>query len=144
MEVLVIEQQPDRVPQREHVELSRDAAALADCRLVYCTASTLINDSLKQVLDCCRSAAAVDLIGPTGRGLPDVVFANGIHAVGGIAFADATALREVLARRESWGSVGQKYELTVANYPGVESLLAAANHAHETSGELYRTDGLSA
>jgi uncharacterized protein (DUF4213/DUF364 family) len=126
VEVLVIEQQPDRVPRREHVELSEDLETLADCRLVYCTASTLINDSLEMVLDCCKSAEAVDLIGPTGSGLPDVLFKHGIHAVGGVSFGDADALRGVLSRRESWGSVGCKYELTASNYPGVEALLAAA------------------
>jgi len=126
VEALVIEQQPGRVPRREGVELSEDLEVLSDCRLVYCTASTLINDSLEMVLDCCKSAEAVDLIGPTGSGLPDVLFKYGIHAVGGVSFGDADALRGVLSRRESWGSVGRKYELTAENYPGVESLLAAA------------------
>ena len=136
-EVLVIEQQPERVPKRAHVELSEDLESLAPCRLVYCTASTLINDSLERVLECCTGAESVDLIGPTGSGLPDVLFEYGIHAVGGIAFEDVTALRKVLARRESWGSVGDKYELTAANYPGVESLLAAAlGEPMETQGKL--------
>jgi len=126
VEVLVVEQQPGRVPQRPGVELSQDLTSLADCRLVYCTASTLINDSLEQVLDCCAAAESVDLIGPTGSGLPDVLFEFGIHAVGGVCFDDTAALRGVLARRESWGSAGHKYELTAANYPGFEALLAAA------------------
>jgi len=126
VEVLVIEQQPDRVPQREHVQLSEDLTSLADCRLVYCTASTLINDTLEQVLECSTGAEAVDLIGPSGSGLPDVLFERGIHAVGGVSFGDAGALCETLTRRESWGSVGSKYELTAANYPGVEALLTAA------------------
>ncbi|MCP4769601.1 MAG: hypothetical protein GY875_25500 [Gammaproteobacteria bacterium] len=126
MEVLVVEQQPGRVPRRAQVELSEDLESLTQCRLVYCTASTLVNDSLEQVLDCCTGAEAVDLIGPTGSGLPDVLFDYGIHAVGGVSFDDAEALGEVLARRESWGSVGNKYELTAANYPGFETLLAAA------------------
>jgi uncharacterized protein (DUF4213/DUF364 family) len=126
VEVLVIEQQPDRVPKRAHVELSQDLQALAECRLVYCTASTLINDSLQQVMDSCVNAQAVDLIGPTGSGLPDVLFKHGVHAVGGVSFDDAEGLREALARRESWGRVGKKYELTADNYPGAEALLAAA------------------
>ena len=126
VEVLVVEQQPGRVPRREGVVLSRDPAALEGCRLVYCTASTLINDSLEQVLSHCAAAEAVDLIGPSGSGLPDIVFGHGIHAVGGVVFADARALREALARRESWGSAGCKYELTVDGYPGVDALLAAA------------------
>lgn len=126
VEVLVVEQQPGRVPRRAGVELSEDLASLAACRLVYCTASTLINDSLEQVLDNCARAEAVDLIGPSGSGLPDVLFEHGIHAVGGVSFADAAALRAALARRESWGSAGSKYELTADNYPGAEALLAAA------------------
>ena len=126
IEVLVIEQQPDRVPPRAHVELSQDPAALANCRLVYCTASTLINDTLENVLACCTSAEAVDLIGPSGSGLPDLLLEHGIRAVGGVYFDDADALRRALARRESWGSVGHKYELTTANYPGFETLLEAA------------------
>jgi hypothetical protein len=126
VEVLVIEQQPQRVPRRAQVRLSQDLAELAQCRLVYCTASTLINDTLQQVIDCCASAQAVDLIGPSGSGLPDVLFAHGIHALGGVSFADAETLRAALERRESWGRAGYKYELTAANYPGAEALLAAA------------------
>ncbi len=126
VDVLVVEQQPGRVPRRAGVVLSQDPASLEGCRLVYCTASTLINDSLEQVLSHCAGAEAVDLIGPTGSGLPDVVFGRGIRAVGGIAFADAEALREALARHESWSSAGCKYELTADNYPGVDALLAAA------------------
>jgi uncharacterized protein (DUF4213/DUF364 family) len=126
IEVLVIEQQPGRVPRRAGIRLSQDPGALAECRLVYCTASTLINDSLEGILACCASADAVDLIGPSGSGLPDILFAHGIHAVGGVAFADAGLLRTTLARRESWGAAGQKYELTAASYPGVDALLAAA------------------
>ena len=126
VEVLVIEQQPNRVPRREHVQLSEDLESLSDCRLVYCTASTLINDTLEQVLECCSAAEVVDLIGPSASGLPDVLFARGIHAVGGVSFGDAGALHEALVRRESWGPAGSKYELSAANYPGVEALLKAA------------------
>ena len=126
VDVLVIEQQPERVPPRAHVELAQDLSALGNCRLVYCTASTLINDTLDNVLACSASAEAVDLIGPSGSGLPDLLFAHGVHAVGGVYFADTEALRQALARRESWGSVGSKYELTAASYPGVDALLEAA------------------
>ncbi len=80
------------------------------------------------VLDCCTGAEAVDLIGPSGSGLPDVLFEHGVHAVGGVSFDDTSALREALRRRESWGSAGSKYELTSANYPGFEVLLTAARN----------------
>lgn len=126
VQVLVVEQQPGRVPRREQVQLSQDLESLAECRLVYCTASTLINGSLDQVLECCADGAQVDLIGPSGSGLPDVLFEHGIHAVGGVNFDNGDELRAALARRESWGRAGNKYELTALNYPGAEALLAAA------------------
>ena len=58
--------------------------------------------------------------------LADLLFAQGVHAVGGVSFGDSGALREALERRENWGPVGQKYELTLASYPGADALLAAA------------------
>ena len=126
VEVLVVEQQPERVPRHRAIRLSRDPAALADCDQVYCTASTLINDTLEAILGCCRSAHEIKLVGPSGSGLPDLLFELGIHTVGGVGFDDTAALRSALERRESWGSIGRKYELTSGNYPGVEALLAAA------------------
>lgn len=123
VEVLVIEQQPGRVPARERVQLSEDPASLAECRLVYCTASTLVNGSLEQILGHCGKAEIIDLIGPSGSGLPDLLLARGIHAVGGASFPDSNALRGALANGQSWGSVAQKYELGAASYPGVEVLL---------------------
>ena len=124
IDVLVIERQPERVPARDRVELREDLAALQSCRVVYCTASTLINDTLDSVLQHCGAAEAVDLIGPSGSGLPDILFAHGVHAVGGVTFADGDELRAALARRENWGPVGDKYELTAANYPGADALLS--------------------
>ncbi len=124
VEVVVVERQPGRVPPRERVVLAEDPASLRQCRLVYCTASTLINGSLDEVLQNCRAAEAVDLIGPSGSGLPDLLLARGIHAVGGAAFPDSDVLRAALERQQSWGSVALKYELGQSNYPGVEALLA--------------------
>lgn len=126
VEVLVIERQPERVPRRARVTLSQDPGALSECRLVYCTASTLINDTLDEILACCADAETVDLIGPSGSGLPDVLFAHGIHAIGGVTFASAGELCAALERRESWGAAGTKYELTADSYPGADALLAAA------------------
>ena len=127
VEVLVVERQPQRVPERAGVLLSTDPASLSTCRVVYCTASTLINDSLEEILGCRGEGASMQLIGPSGSGLPDAVFAHGVDAVGGVSFADVDALRRALERGESWGPVGQKYELTAASYPGIDALIDAAS-----------------
>lgn len=122
-EVLVLEQQPERVPERPHVRMTTRPSDLAGCREVLCTASVLINDTLDDLLSVCRGTL-FDLIGPTGSGLPDALFARGIRSIGGIVFDDPDRLRAVLGRGEPWGSAGRKYQMRPADYPGVEGLIS--------------------
>jgi uncharacterized protein (DUF4213/DUF364 family) len=122
-EVLVLERQPERVPERPGVRLTTSAVDLAACVQVLCTASVLINDTLDELLDACRDSA-FELVGPTGSGLPDALFAKGVQAVGGIVFDDPARLRDALERGDSWGSAGRKYRIRPPDYPGVDALIA--------------------
>ncbi|MCB1791567.1 MAG: hypothetical protein KDJ24_14800 [Gammaproteobacteria bacterium] len=122
--VLVLEHAPQRIPERDGVVVTRDPAALRDCSHVLCTASTLVNDSLESLLDTLGGQVPVDLIGPSGSGLPDPLFARGIRSVGGIRFASRENLLAQLAASQPWGSAGRKYQLESDTYPGAETLLA--------------------
>jgi uncharacterized protein (DUF4213/DUF364 family) len=122
-EVLVLEQRPQRVPERPHVRLTTRPEDLTGCGQVLCTASVLINDSLDALLAACRGAQ-FEVTGPTGSGLPDGLLTRGVQAVGGIVFDDPDRVREVLARGESWGIAGRKYRIRRQDYPGVETLVA--------------------
>ena len=125
VDVLVIERQPERVDVRPGLTLSQDVADLSDCRLVLCTAATLINDSLDEVLSHCQNAENFSLIGPSGSGLPDVLFERGIDSVGGVFFKDHLALSDKITARESWGDAGEKYQLTPQTYPSYQALLGS-------------------
>lgn len=122
-QVLVIERQPQRVESQPGLVVSEDPADLASCGIVLCTAATLINDSLDEILAHRDPQANFSLIGPSGSGLPDILFARGVDAVGGVYFPEYRVLDERLSKRESWGDAGQKYQLTPANYPGYPELL---------------------
>ena len=126
IEVLVLEKNPDRVELQDGVSLSTDPADLDSCEHILCTASTLINGSLGDILENSKNAKTFSLIGPSGSGLPDVLFRHGIDAVGGIQFQDVEALKLVLDKQESWGRIGNKYQITRDDYPGIGALLAAA------------------
>ncbi len=129
VEVLVLERQPERVEQRPGVYLSENPADLESCRIILCTAATLINDSIDEILSHCTNAENISLIGPSGSGLPDVLFKRGIDSVGGVYFPDQKQLGIRLRNRESWGEAGQKYQLTPKGYPGYETLLSIINEA---------------
>jgi uncharacterized protein (DUF4213/DUF364 family) len=129
VEILVLEKQPERVELRPGVLMSENPADLEPCRVILCTAATLINDSIDEILAHCKHAENFSLIGPSGSGLPDVLFERGVDAVGGVYFPDKNQLSARLRDRESWGEAGQKYQLTPDSYPGYEALLSRINKA---------------
>lgn len=123
IEILVIEKNPERVEPLPGITPGQDATDLAQCAHVICTASTLINQTLDEILQHSRNAKTFSLVGPSGSGLPDVLFKHGVDAVGGVFFHDITALQKALAEEESWGQSGNKYQITANCYPGSELLL---------------------
>lgn len=123
-EVMMLELAPERVSGRDDVNLTRKVEDLLDCRLVLCTASTLINDTLQSLLNVIAGKVPIELVGPSGSGLPDPLFSRGVASVGGILFDDRDKLIESLEHGESWGAAGRKYQLVPSNYPGTDSLLS--------------------
>lgn len=119
----IIEQLPERVPEDPGISLFATPDALGQCDHVLCTASTLINDTIDQILHACLVGARVELIGPSASGLPDPLFARGVEGVGGIVIEDPKQLQDALESGESWGASGRKYSLQRAGYPGVQGLL---------------------
>lgn len=123
-EVVILELAPQRVTGRDDITLTGSVQDLLDCRLVLCTVSTLINDTLQPLLNVVAGKVPVELVGPSGSGLPDPLFSRGITSAGGILFDDRDRLIELLQRGESWGAAGRKYQLTPSSYPGIDSLLS--------------------
>ena len=123
-EVLVLERSPERVAVGPGVAVTESAQELAACKHLLCTASTLINDSLEEVLSVKQSGVIFELVGPSGSGLPDPLFARGVTSVGGVSFTDRAQLIEHLRSGGSWGAAGRKYQLDASSYPGMERLIA--------------------
>jgi uncharacterized protein (DUF4213/DUF364 family) len=123
--VVILERAPERADGRDDVVVTTEPGDLGDCPVVLCTASTLINDSLDGLLEVLGSNTSLELIGPSGSGLPDPLFARGVASVGGVLFGDRARLLEALRRGESWGTAGRKYQLTPASYPGSDRLLGS-------------------
>ena len=122
--IRVLELSPERIPERPGIEATADAGGLRDCRSVLCTASTLINDTLDDIIAGVGDAGRIELIGPSGSGLPDIVFGRGVGAVGGVLFDDATRLLHRMNAGGGWGRTGRKYRIAGQRYPGFKALRA--------------------
>lgn len=122
-QVTVIEKQPERVPPDLALELHTSPDALASCDYILCTASTLINNTIETIIEGARDPAKINLIGPSASGLPDLLFDLGIQSTGGFHVSDLEALIQAVSNGESWGSTGQKYQITPDAYPGIDIML---------------------
>jgi len=128
--VLVVERNPARVEVTQGVRLSTQPADLLGYDEILCTASTLINDSIGEILQYKNAQAHLALVGPSASGLPDVLFRHGVDELGGIWIEDLPALHDALRAGQPWGQAGGKYSLTAQSYPGVDKLLEqACRHA---------------
>ena len=104
----VLELRADLVGEREGVRVTLDPSALADCQQVLVTSTTLLNHSLAAVLEHCRSARQIALIGP-GAGLwPPALFEAGVTALGGTWVSDADAFVQALGQGAPWGRHARK------------------------------------
>jgi uncharacterized protein (DUF4213/DUF364 family) len=133
VEVLVLEKNPQRVDDDAGVRLTTQPKDLQQCDHILCTASTLINGTLESLLQQRRRAASFSLIGPSGSGLPDILFELGVDSVGGVMFrGSAQQVIDTFNDPETRGKTGHKYQITAQHYPGIEDLLKACYDAPET------------
>lgn len=125
--VLVLEKIPERVELQSGLQLTEDVSDLKNCDHILCTASTLINQTLEEVLSHSHDAKSFSLIGPSSSSLPDVLFSHGVNSVGGFHFHDSPAIKQALIDQLPWGDAGTKYQLVPETYPGIEVLLKMIN-----------------
>jgi len=120
----VIERKTRFSGDNDLIRVSLDIDDLSACNKVLCTASTLLNDSMDQVLERTVNAETVVVVGPTAGFLPDPLFRRGVSAVGGTRVVDAQAAIRALQQDRGLAETAQRYLIRRAGYPGIEALLS--------------------
>lgn len=119
----VLELREHLMQHEERFEVTSNPEKLQDCNKVLCTASTLLNDSLTDVLKHCVNAEKIAVIGPTASCLPDPLFKRGVDIIGASTVVDVNTLMERSGDNQDWGESVQKYVIEKQAYPGYETLL---------------------
>ena len=119
----VLELDEKWVQEEDAFEVTLDPARLRKCNKILCTASTLINDTVDDILRYAEDADYVALIGPSAGCLPDPLFARGIDLVGGSAVTDYARLEACCESGDDWGDSVREYCLAPSNYPGAAKLI---------------------
>ena len=119
----VIEMKPQFHKRQENFVVTPDPQDLDGCNKVMITASTLLNDSIDEVLEHSRGAQIRVMIGPTAGFFPDPLFARGISAIGGSELIRPELARRRLSTNQGLGESARKFLLAEADYPGVGELM---------------------
>ena len=77
------------------------AEALSWADIIISTGTTLINDSLEDLLMDARPDAQFIVVGPSASILPGPLFARGVNSVGGVLVTDADKLLDLLGEAGS-------------------------------------------
>ncbi len=119
----VVELNPRLAGEHDGWRVTLDPEALRACDKVLSTSTVLLNDTLDAIVERCRGAAVLALVGPGASCLPDPLFARGVTLVGGTWIVDRAAFLDAIARGAPWGASARKTALRSAGYPGFDALL---------------------
>lgn len=127
-QLTVLELRAELAGPREGWHVTLDAGELARCNKILSTSTVLLNDTLDALLEQCRHAQRVSLIGPGAGCLPDPLFARGVTSLGGGWVLDAQAFKSALRTGQPWGRFTRKFSLRRELYPGADRLFESAFH----------------
>ena len=122
----VIEKDPQFLDRSGHFEVTDQTDRLCGCDRVLITGSTLINDTLDDVLSHCDPRAQIALVGPSASCLPDPIFDRGVDVVGSIMVCDLPRLEALLEAGQPWAEGTAKYCITRDQYPGIRKMIRTA------------------
>ena len=118
-ELLVIEKQDQFIKEFPHLPITLDVTKLSTCNKVLCTSTTILNNSLDEILTHCSPDAFVSIIGPTAGYFPDPLFARGVDVVGGRVVKNGELFLQLLAEGKRWGGATQRICFQKATYAGI-------------------------
>lgn len=123
-QLTVIELKTHLAGEHEGYRVTLDADELRLCDKVVSTGTLVLNDTLDEMLERCKQARWIALIGPSMGCLPDALFARGVTLIGGSWVLDGPAYVDALRHGVQRSGLAQKVAITREAWPGFDSLLA--------------------
>ncbi len=118
-ELVVIEKKEQLIKKFPNLPITLDATELSKCNKILCTSTTILNNSLDEILAHCSPDAFVSIIGPTAGYFPDPLFARGVDVVGGRVVKNGALFLQLLAERKRWGVATQRTCFRKETYVGI-------------------------
>ena len=122
--LIIIEKKEDLVQETNSWTVTLEPNKLKKCNKVLITGTTVLNETIDDILQYCTNATQASIIGPTASFLPDPIFDRGINILGGAFVVDSDSLIRSIQQNIKWGRSVEKYVIYKDNYPGYEDLFS--------------------
>lgn len=123
--LIIIEKNEDLVRETKSWTITLEPSELKKCNKVLITGTTVLNETIDDILQYCTNATKASIIGPTASFLPDPIFERGINILGGAFVVDSNSLIISIQENIKWGKSVEKYVIQRNNYPGYEELFSS-------------------
>ncbi|MCP4720343.1 MAG: hypothetical protein GY860_12865 [Desulfobacteraceae bacterium] len=120
-QLIVIEKNELLIKKYPDLPITLDTGKLKSCNKVLCTSTTILNNSLDDILGNCSSDAFVSIVGPTAGYFPDPLFARGVDVVGGRVVKDGDQFIELISQGQRWGTATERTCFQKKTYTGIGS-----------------------
>ena len=118
-ELVVVEKDEQIIEKFPDLPITLDATKLRACNKILCTSTTLLNNSLDEILAHCSPDAFISIIGPTAGYFPDPLFARGVDVVGGRVVKNGPRFLKLLAEGKRWGDATLRTCFQKKTYTGI-------------------------
>lgn len=122
-ELIVIEKKENLIKRFPDLNITLDPRELRHCNKILCTASTILNNTLDEIIKNCPPDSKISVIGPTAGFLPDPLFKRGVDVVGGTFIYNADQFFKILEQKKRWGLTTKKYCFQKEIYQGFQSMI---------------------
>ena len=118
-QLVIIEKNEQLIQKFTDLPITLDATKLSTCNKILCTSTTILNNSLDEILSYCSPDAFVSIIGPSAGYFPDPLFARGVDVVAGRVVKNGAQFLQLLAERKRWGDATQRTYFQKETYAGI-------------------------
>lgn len=122
--LVIIEKKEQLVKKTDQWEVTLDPSALKKCNKVLCTSTTVLNESIDDILRNCSHAEKISIIGPTAGFIPDPLFTRGVDVIGGAHVENPKLFMELIKNGKQWGASTKKYCINKELYTDYTDLLS--------------------
>ncbi|MHA1192459.1 MAG: Rossmann-like domain-containing protein [Promethearchaeota archaeon] len=121
--LIIIEKKGELLKEGLNWRVTLDPSELKPCNKILITSTTLLNETIDEILQHCKDAEKISMIGPTAGFLPDPLFKRRINIIGGTRVVDPRLLLHSIENNIKWAGSAKKYIIKKNLYVGYKNLL---------------------